>query len=130
MLLFVCCCIDRYFSFASHKYSINQKKSTIKYLIFIQICVFQKQGLPPLKPRLTFCLETKSKQKIQDCARFARKICVRSAKSSKLASTVSLSLKHSSRLKQGRFLTPLSLIFRLTGRGHSLANLSYLKNLT
>ena len=38
------------------------------------------RGCPPLKPRLTFCLETKSKQKVQDCARFARKTYVQLAK--------------------------------------------------
>ena len=59
----------------------------------IGIRFFQEQGLPPLRPRLTFCLKTKSKQKIQDCARFTRKInfidfaCVRQS-SSKLDSAL------------------------------------------
>ncbi len=52
-------------------------------------------------------------KKNQDCARFARKISARTAKSSKLATSL---------LKQGRFLTLFSLIFRLTGRGRSLPN--------
>jgi len=47
-------------------------------------------------------------KKNQDCARFARKISARTAKSSKLATSL---------LKQGRLLTLFSLIFRLTGRG-------------
>jgi len=50
-------------------------------------------------------------KKSQDCARFARKISARTAKSSKLATSL---------LKQGRFLTLLSLIFRLIGQGRSL----------
>jgi len=49
-------------------------------------------------------------KKSQDCARFARKISARTAKSSKLAR---------SSLKQGRLLTLFSLIFRLTERGRS-----------
>jgi hypothetical protein len=51
-------------------------------------------------------------KKSQDCARFARKISAQTAKSSKLAR---------SSLKQGRFLTLFSLIFRLTGRGRLVA---------
>jgi len=47
-------------------------------------------------------------KKNQDCARFARKISVQTAKSSKLTTSL---------LKQGRFLTLFSLIFRLIGRG-------------
>ncbi|HOS46337.1 MAG TPA: hypothetical protein PLQ69_07655, partial [Paludibacter sp.] len=47
-------------------------------------------------------------KKSQDCARFARKISAQTAKSSKLAR---------SSLKQGRFLTLFSLIFRLTSQG-------------
>jgi len=31
-----------------------------------------KQGLPPLKPRLTFCLETKSKQEVQETSPILR----------------------------------------------------------
>jgi len=49
-------------------------------------------------------------KKNQDCARFARKISARTAKSSKLATSL---------LRQGRLLTLFSLIFRLTGRGRS-----------
>ena len=59
-----------------------------------------------------FCLDTKKwSKKNQDCARFARKISAQTAKSSKLATSL---------LKQGRFLTLLSLIFRLIGQGRSL----------
>jgi len=47
-------------------------------------------------------------KKSQDCACFARKISVQTAKSSKLATSL---------LKQGRFLTLFSLIFRLTRQG-------------
>ena len=39
-----------------------------------------KDGAFRPKPRLTFCLNTKSKQKSQDCARFAQKTCARKAK--------------------------------------------------
>ncbi len=62
------------------------------------------------KPRLTFCLNTKSKQKSQDCARFVRKTCARKAKI--------LQTPPSGR-QTGVFLTPFSLVFRLTGRGQS-----------
>jgi hypothetical protein len=51
-------------------------------------------------------------KKNQDCARFARKISARTAKSSKLATSL---------LKQGRFLTLFLLIFRLIGQGRSRA---------
>jgi len=60
-----------------------------------------------------FCLDTKKRsKKNQDCARFARKISARTAKSSKLATSL---------LKQGRFLTLFLLIFRLIGQGRSRA---------
>jgi hypothetical protein len=47
-------------------------------------------------------------KKSQDCACFAQKISARTAKSSKLATSL---------LKQGRFLTLFSLIFWLTRQG-------------
>ena len=68
------------------------------------------RGCPPLKPRLTFCLETKSKQKVQDCAHFARKTDAQLAKTVQTRSFVA---------QTGQFLTPTSLVFRLTGRGQS-----------
>ena len=52
-------------------------------------------------------------KKSQDCARFARKISAQTAKSSKLATPL---------LRQGRFLTLFSLIFRLIGQGQSLSS--------
>jgi hypothetical protein len=68
------------------------------------------RGLAPKTPLPFLARTKKGSKKVQDYARFARKIGARTAKSSKLAP---------SSLKQGRFLTPLSLIFRLTGRGQS-----------
>jgi len=50
-------------------------------------------------------------KKSQDCVRFTRKIGARVAKSSKLAP---------SSLKQGRFYSPLSLIFWLTEQGRHI----------
>ena len=131
-----------------------------QYLVVRQIYVFSGTGASApytptyflsLKTQIKICFyilledkifwkhETKSKQKIQDCARFTRKInfidfaCVRQSSikldsaltyckivvrsaipkafGTKLASNVSKIRKLSSRLKQGRFLTPLSLIF-------------------
>jgi hypothetical protein len=49
-------------------------------------------------------------KKSQDCACFAQKISARTAKSSKLATSL---------LRQGRFLTLFSLIFWLTRQGQS-----------
>ena len=73
-------------------------------------CMCLIRGCPPLKPRLTFCLETKSKQKIQDCARFARKTYAQLAKTVQTRSFVA---------RTGQFFKPTSLVFRLIGRGRS-----------
>jgi len=70
------------------------------------------RGFRP-KPRLTFCLNTKSKQKSQDCARFTRKTCVQLAETVQTRSFVA---------QTGQFQTPTSLVFRFTGRGQSLSN--------
>ena len=66
-------------------------------------------GALPQTPLHFFVLIQKNEaKKNQDCARFARKISARAAKSSKLATSL---------LRQGRLLTLFLLIFRLTGRG-------------
>jgi hypothetical protein len=73
---------------------------------------FLKKKSKDLITSLHFFVLTQKNEakKSQDCARLARKISVQTAKSSKLAR---------SSLKQGRFLTLFSLIFRLIGRGRS-----------
>ena len=69
------------------------------------------KGLPPLRPRFTFCLDTKSKQKSQGSARFAQKTGVRQAKSPKLAPSYRQELR-----TVGDF-TLASLVFWLTVQG-------------
>ena len=69
-------------------------------------------GFQP-KPGLTFCLDTKSKQKSQDYARFTRKTYAQLAETVQTRSFVA---------QTGQFQTPISLVFRFTGRGQSLAN--------
>ena len=73
---------------------------------------FLKKRSKDLITSLHFFVLTQKNEakKSQDCARLARKISAQTAKSSKLAR---------SSLKQGRFLTLFSLIFRLIGRGRS-----------
>jgi hypothetical protein len=82
--------------------------------LLLEACGLQLAALHcyfcPAGRALLFSLDEKSKQKNQGCARFARKIGVRTAKSTKLARPS---------LKQGRFLTPFLLIFRLTGQGQA-----------
>ncbi|HQB27606.1 MAG TPA: hypothetical protein PLO29_01525 [Paludibacter sp.] len=73
------------------------------------LCNFTELGALAQIPLHFFVLIQKNEaKKNQDCARFARKISARTAKSSKLATSL---------LRQGRFLTLFLLIFRLTGRG-------------
>ena len=68
------------------------------------------RGFRP-KPWLTFCLNTKSKQKSQDYARFTRKTYAQLAKTVQTRSFVA---------QTGQFQTPTSLVFRFIGRGQSL----------
>ena len=72
------------------------------------------RGFRP-KPRLTFCLNTKSKQKSQDCARFTRKTYAQLAETVQTRSFVA---------QTGQFPAPTSLVFRLTGRGQSFVNIN------
>ena len=73
------------------------------------LCNFTELGALAQIPLHFFVLIQKNEaKKDQDCARFARKIYARTAKSSKLATSL---------LRQGRFLMLFLLIFRLTGRG-------------
>ena len=82
-------------------------------MLFLLYFIDLHQGLPPLTPRLTFCLETKSKQKVQDCARFTRKTYAQLAETVQTRSFVA---------QTGQFQPPTSLVFRLTGRGQSCVN--------
>jgi hypothetical protein len=74
------------------------------------MAVCLKNGQPYLLMLLHFfvLIQKNEAKKNQDYACFARKIYARTAKSSKLATTLP---------KQGRFLTLFSLIFRLTSQG-------------
>ena len=74
----------------------------------------------------------KRSKKSQDFARFTQKIGARPAKSSKLVEvrrnfTHFGKLHNELQLQTRTILTPLSLVFRLTGRGHSLASYFTLK---
>jgi len=116
--------------------------SEIYVLIELTCGVFEKyilfyQGFRP-KPWLTFCLNTKSKQKIPHpsaswrtpspmgegkrkkvfgYARFTRKTYAQLAETVQTRSFVA---------QTGQFQTPTSLVFRFTGRGHSWANSAWL----
>ena len=88
------------------------KDINVLYAVHLEKDILFYRGFRP-KPRLTFCLATKSKQKSQDCARFARKTYAQLAKTVQTRSFVA---------QTGQFQTPTSLVFRLTGRGQSLPN--------
>jgi hypothetical protein len=71
----------------------------------------------PYQADFTLCLTTKSKQKSQGCVRFSRKNYVQSAKIPKPASVGRQARRSSSNSRN--FLTPPSLVFRLTEQGLS-----------
>jgi hypothetical protein len=64
------------------------------------------RGFRP-KPRLPFCLNTKRKQKSQDCARFTRKTDTQLAETVQTRSFVA---------QTGQFQTPTSLVFSCADR--------------
>ncbi|RIH63324.1 hypothetical protein D1164_20265 [Mariniphaga sediminis] len=63
----------------------------------------------PYQADFTLCLDANSKQKSQGCVRFTRKNYVLPAKITETRRTSS---------NNSNFLTPSSLVFRLTDRGH------------
>jgi hypothetical protein len=63
------------------------KDINVLYAVHLERDILFYRGFRP-KPRLTFCLATKSKQKSQDSARLTRKTGARKAKIPKLLPTV------------------------------------------
>ena len=113
----------------------------------IDIRFFRNRGFRPLHPDLLFVLKQKVSKKFKTTPASLEKLILlillalgRVQVNLTLHSLIAklafdrlnrpnspqlfLNTKHWYRLKQGRFSTPLSLIFRLTGRGRPLANLS------
>jgi len=70
-------------------------------------------GASAPNPDLLFVLPQKVSKKVKTAPASLEKLMLSWLKLSKLAP---------SSLKQGQFQTPTSLVFRFTGRGHSLAN--------
>ena len=100
------CCINSYVIRFKWQKRISVTCSEVEKVILLY------RGFRP-KPWLTFCLDTKSKQKSQDYACFTRKTYAQLAETVQTRSFVA---------QTGQFQTPTSLVFRFTRRGQSLRN--------
>ena len=89
----------------------------------IDIRFFRNRGFRPLHPDLLFVLKQKVSKKFKTTPASLEKLAFDRLNRPN-SPQLFLNTKHWCRLKQGRFSTPLSLIFRLTGRGRPLRNLS------